>query len=298
MRAAYVFERVQASRKEVLFAMVLLACALACAFLPETALADQVTAQGKQTVYVLSSVTETQADVDSAYTNTKTFTYTAKGLLKKRVTTGETFSGIDAGSTSTWAYKNGAIVKIVRRQADSDRYGVSKFTYNAKGLMTKEAWASVPAGNDTMSTSFVYTKAGRMTKLKLYYSYQYNGEWMNQGPEVFTYAYNAKGLVKTVKTNTYGVRASNYTYDAQSNLKKATTKDESGQVRATTYKNIYDDNGLLTKRVVKGDGLTCTYAYEYKAVSVPAAKVATVQAQQWGLINENLNFAVGGYILQ
>ena len=53
----------------------------------------------------------------------------------------------------------------------------------------------------------------------------------------------------------------------------------------------YDSRGLLTKRV--SVQFSNTYEYRYKAVKVSSALASKVEAQQWALINDNLNMELG-----
>ena len=285
---------------------VALAVVLAIGLCPGLAFAQGVTAsadtaqkantlqtQATKTVYVLTKLVEngkstsefesTGQITNSSVKKTVKFSYNSKGLLAKSVfsavnkTTGQKSSSQNA--TIQWKYnKKNQLNKIVRAN------GTVKLTLDSKGKMKKSK-------SDFGYTGTFSYKSGKVVALKEVG----NGTTANKK---FTYK---NGRIAKMKSNIKGSgipsfmadwRTDSFAYDAKGNLVGR------GGAPGNT-KNTYNSKGLLTKRYsstykeTSSSGSSTTIAYTYKPIKVSSKLASKIEAQQWALLNDNFNFALG-----
>lgn len=268
--------------------VVAIAIALAATICPtparaslQTADATSVTAQSvspqadKVTVYVLESTTSANLGGDSGRSGVTKYAYKG-GLLKK--TSGKSYyEGKDLGlgdSTVRRYDKKNRIVRIDRKSGIEGKSRVT-FTYNAKGKLQK---SKLKDGGFEYVSTYKY-ESGRVSVIdrKPTAKCKRMMPYLESRKRTFSYK-NGRPVKETVKNGSSRAYTTRYSYDSHGNLKR---KGES---------NYYDANGRLAK-VVDGSGSVTTYAY--RAVKVSRSLAKQVKAQQWALINSNLNLALG-----
>lgn len=193
-----------------------------------------------------------------------------------------------------------------------DDYGSTSFTYNAKGLLTKEKSkyqtstyaydkknrlkSSTSKSNGFKATKITYTlnkkgwvvkskSAGSSTAIK--YQYNKNGKFLKmvlpyKTGKSQTITYDKKGNIAKMTSSAAKVT---FKYDAKGNATKQ-TYSYSNKKNVTTFKNTYDKNGLLVKSVHKSSGYKTTETYTYKQITVPKAAQKMVKSQQWTLLQQ------------
>lgn len=262
-------------------AAALMALVLACGVCPGTASAspasdEQADAAGlstqadTQTVYVITG-TKSVADWGIKSTVTSKYTYNSNGLL----TTINSSSNMDGDSTTTYTY-NGTNLKGVqlKQQDESAPNIVTTFTTNKKGQITK----AVQKSNYTATYTATY-KSGLVKKIVCKEEVG-SGDETSVTKDTFKYTYkNGRMATRTA----YGTKIK-YGYDAQGNI---------NDIGGSKYKNTYNSKKQLTKTTLSEEGYTYKVTYTYKAIKVKASVAEKVQAQQWAIINNNKNFALG-----
>ena len=226
-----------------------------------------------QTVYVLSRITRTDSDGKVL----QKFAYTDEGLLK------------------SINYNQGA--------------EITKFSYNKKHQFKKMTYKSVYEGK--YSCTYRYDSKGRLVSIysgdseidiKYYlddkaarYTVS-NGSYLSYSMRICRFAYDAKGDLYAIRRRSY----SEYMEDPAEVYDLESTKfffDQKGNLTmwgGYSNKNVYKKK-RLSKRTVSGNGLTWTETYKYKKLTVDKTLADQIKAQQWALINENLNLALGTY---
>ena len=279
-------------------AAVALSAVLSVGMAPSFAFAGTLTAGGadmkatsemqaqaaKKTVYVLTKITDAQTNrlmdggTGSLYNSTSKvtvkFTYNAKGLLAKSKYTRASKVDGKQGSTSkpsvhTWTYnkKN----QLVSQKVSN---GTIKYTLDSKGRHKK----AVAQYAYPVTTTYTY-KSGKVSK----YTTKLSGQTTN-----VKLAYKGGKPVTIKETTTRGSgNPSSWTheisYDARGNV-----------LLSAASPNTYNSKGLLTKRTSSsqnsnGTGGSRTITYTYKAVKVSKSLASKITAQQWALLNDDLN---------
>lgn len=280
-----------------LFAGFALAVIMACCLAPGLAFAaDQATASlsvaqvsasttvdtqaATATVYVVSSSKETNKKAGMSVTTV--YSTNENGLL-----TQEVIKQTSGDITKTWTYdaKN-----RVTKWTASDGYSSATKTITVlkNGLPKKDVLKSSSSyGNWQPFSSTYKTKSGKVVSI----TRKYKG---GSGTVKYQLKYKGKKLV-TVKNLKYK-NETTYAYDKKGNLSKVVTMKGSTKV-PIVHKNTYK-SGRVTKRVstVKsGHGSSTITTFSYKKISVPKSMVKKVKAQQWAIVNGNLNFALGSW---
>lgn len=285
---------------------VVMACVLAVTLNPAAAFASPLSAgemaqqpkqvetqAAKKTVYVLASITDVSSStVVEGYTgksikqNEKKvvkFTYNKNGLLtKSNYTSAYQREGMrkQTGSAQRqWKYnKNSQLIQVKRG------VGTAKLTLDKNGKMTK-AVADYGYTKDTMT--FAY-KSGKVASMK---SVQ-KGSYSQTKKE--TYGYSSGKLASLKNSNSTRLMS----YDKKGNLTSGCLKGQ----KSVKFAGTYDTKGLLTKRYrstyskTSPTGEKRTITYKYKAVKVDNKVASKIKVQQWALLNDNLNFALGPWI--
>ena len=246
--------------------------------------------QASKTMYVLTGITQVEKgktkleDEVCNYTEKQTvkFTYGSKGLLSKnsyaRKYTNGKFAASDK-STRKWTYdKKNRIATL------SKSIGKLKYTYDSKGRLKK----AVLKANYPVKFTFSY-KSGRIAEIKT----KAGTGTGTSGKYALSYK---NGRVANIK-NYDGAASSpfntDFAFDSKGNIKSVGSKE----IAAT-----YNGKGLLAKRVIShknektGLGGVKTITYKYKAIKVSSGLASKVKAQQWALLNENLNLAIDAQI--
>lgn len=272
-------------RKKMLAAVVTIA--LAAGMCPGFAQAGELTAsasletQATKTVYVLTGLTETYRSTSKdGYTGelrkfeqvkTVKFTYAKNGLLVQSAYS----SGDLKNIKHKWKYnKKYQIVKIIRNN------GTTKITLNSKGRMKK---AKIDYGWAAYSDAFTY-KSGKVAAIKTV---------GNGTTEEKKFAYK-NGRVVSMKSRTKGSgipssladwRTTKYSYDKKGNLAGMDATYSSKGLLTKRYKSTYKDSSPT--------GSETTITYKYKAIKVNSKLASQIKEQQWALLNDNINFALG-----
>ena len=255
------------------------------------------TQAGKKTVYVLESIT--QVEKGKSRSEDKTFdysekqtvklAYTKKGLLSKsnyarKYTSGGPLKQASDKAALKWTYdKKNRIATLKKKN------GKQKYTYGSNGKLKKVVFKV----NYPLKYTFAY-KSGKIAKVKSVYSY---GGTRSTHTDTLSYEKGQVARVKSV-TKTYQLSdpltyTRNYSYDSKGNIVSVGDKSIS-----TTY----DSKGLLKKRVLEsknekaGVGSVKTITYKYKPVKVSSGLASKVKAQQWAILNENLNLSIDALV--
>lgn len=269
------------------FIAALASLALCAALCPSFASASTLTTSGDvsttaetgtETVYVLASITE---NYGKPKPDTKKFSYSKSGLITKMAsTTYQTISGKKSSSTTKWTYgKQDGITKIANSS------GAVKWVYklNKKGVQT-ECTRTMKGGSVDKTVTKAKYKSGKIQSMTITAYYTTGGK-QRHSTETQKFAY-AKGRLAKLTQKNYSL---SYGYDKQGNLLRKKAKGLSADV----FINTYDPNGRLVTRAYKDSGSSTTFTYKYKAITVKSNQAAKVKRQQWALLNENLNFALG-----
>ena len=115
--------------------------------------------------------------------------------------------------------------------------------------------------------TFKYDKKGQIIKMTVENDF---------GKTVYNFAYKGSKLVKG--------QYEQFAYDKKGNLTRV-TRGSYGE----TYSNFYKGNKLV-KRTRDGGYKS---VYKYRAIRVPRKLQKKIKAQQWALLNNNNNFALG-----
>lgn len=277
---------------------VLIACAtaLALALMPATALASPLVAaapdtasantrletQAKpkyKTVYLIAKVDYKGSD-DKQITRRLTFTYNKQNLLTK-ANLRMRFDGEPWRRKHTVKYwYKGATIK---KMTDSGWWGTHTTTFT---LDKKNRWkkSRTDTPGDTLYSNYAYDKQGRLSRYHLKKVVHpekepamvgYDMKLVNH--EYYRLKYGKRGLGPKTLTHTTKHRAT----------------------WSCTYNEHGDRNSCgLGLREYEGDLLVKEghWTYTYKKVKVKASLVKTIKAQQWAMINDNENGAIGPYI--
>jgi hypothetical protein len=153
------------------------------------------------------------------------------------------------------------------------------YTFNKKNQCTK----AVQVNEQSESIKFTRTykgtyKSGKLKKVVCTTALD-AGDQTSTTSDEYTYTYkNGR-----VAMRSWSGSAITYAYDAKGNL---------NNIGGSQYKNTYK-NKRLTKTTSSEEGYTFKKTYTYKPIKVKASVADQVEAQQWALINNNLNFAFG-----
>lgn len=258
------------------------ALALACGLCPGTASADQLqagqvgaqdsalsTQAATKTVYVITSTTETANwGIESKVTSK--YTYNKNGLMTKWAST----SNMDGKTTTSYTY-NGTVLKG-KKKTNGDYTETVTYTANKNGKITKAVDVSLQPYAKIKRTFTAKYKSGKVNKIS--WKTVLNDE--SPTNDAYTYKYkNGRVVLRTWDNSKVA-----YAYDSKGNL---------NSIGGSKYKNTYNAKKQLTKTSQSATGYKYSKTYKYKAIKVKASVADKVQAQQWALINKNLNFALG-----
>lgn len=238
----------------------------------------------KQTVYVLKSAKMSGAKW--------TYSYDGKtGLLKK-----ETSKERSGGSGKKKYSYNGKHVLSTITQ--NDKYGryAKGLTFKSKVSLTSTSGGrfkkSTEKGKYSNGVIWKKTvkckyKSGRVVKAKISTTRgDAGGTYPWAGKATYTYKGGRMVLQHVTKSALAGYR---YSYDAHGNIDKKRSIYLNGSTSEwENLGNVYNAKGLLAKRN--------STTYSWKRLRVSKATAAKVKAQQWALLNDNLNFALGTYV--
>ena len=237
---------------------------------PGQMLGAQATAQ---TVYVISSVTYPDASKKSGRAKV-TYRYNDSGLLLSSsgkpyqlAYDGVNLSSIADGGTSYAVKSKGGRVKAVNELSSADYKSKYTFLYNGDKKLAQR-----------VQTTYSKWAGGKKT-----------GSFNKQNTYTTDYTLENGLPVGAVTTfELVGGYRSNYApvaykYDGKGNVKQIKTGDVKESV-----KNTYV-NGRLDTRTVGG----VTYTYKYKKLEVSPSTAKVVNAQQWSLVNGDMNGAFG-----
>ena len=250
--------------------------------------ADEVSAlstQSTKTVYVIDEVDEaykgTYTDADG---NEQTQTFKRKYGLTYR---NGLLASLKTGSNSdiTLAY-DGINLKKITAQGNTYSFDSSKGKVRSGTRMM---------GDSKVTYKFGYNKSGKLTSRKSASYSKVDGKLSKISSNTMKYKLN-KGCPVEITVNSIDQSGEKhqgtfqkFTYDKNGNI---ATAENQGEGSAGTMTNTYDGK-RLTKRVSESIWGTYTYTYHYKKVVVNASAASTIAAQQWALLNRNLNGAFG-----
>ena len=187
-------------------------------------------------------------------TSTTTYTYDANGNILKRA-----FKGSGYGETETFAYSSGRLKKQTYEMVEGtySSKGAFTYSYNAKGLLTKKAYAAED-GSYKYAYYYYYNDAGFVSKIV----YKAPGSDTN----TTTYTYNSKNRVtKTVSTGGGETSTTKYTYDTAGNVIKTVCDSPFDYAAYTTTRTYGEKGNLLTEKTVTGTGESYTTTKTYNA---------------------------------
>jgi hypothetical protein len=271
-------------------AIVLVFGLLACGLCPGLASAAQLEAGQANTgadlspqastkaVYVITSSVETATFGSNVYKNTLKYTYNDNGLVKKLALSGN--MDIDSSSTTTYSYSGTTLKKAI--ETTSDETIVTKYTTNKKGQFTKAIQVKDRSNGGKLTNTYtVKYKSGKLKKINVKGVFVQDGE-SSTTKNAYSYAYK-NGRVVSRTADGY---ESTYEYDKKGNLNKIT---------GATRTNKYNSKNQVTKTTLSAPaaGYKYTKTFKYKAIKVDASAVDKVLAQQWAIVNANMNFAFG-----
>lgn len=239
-------------------------------------------AASKETVYVLTEIYYGQKDENGL---TFTYKYNKNGLLKS----------YNLRNAQKGEYKYNSKKQLVKFRRSLNEWCNFDYTYNKKGQLTKiKSYYTDMKTNKYAYDGFVskltYNKKGQVIK-KTDTGKVALGEDGQLQKVTFTktYKYNKKGQVKqTVFTNSANKaqkQTANYKYDKKGNLKSVSYSDGYKQEMNLSY------NKNKTLKSISG-GESVTSYYSWKKMKVSKKLAAQVKAQQWSLINQDLNLVI------
>lgn len=265
--------------------------------------------QGKKSVWVVSSIRYSNPSSSSSSSTSKTYTYNGKGLLTKAYRSysyrGNNYSS-SSSTTNTLKYKGNNLSKITTSYWYSGQTSSSKpsvYTFKSKKGHVAQATTKNNSGNNDYKYVYTYKRnaAGGVKSYTTTYYSNYNNDgtyskklkkrsWANYNYSKFTKNRPGKMITKSKSSNGSSTTSAptTYKYDKKGNLKRQRYGDSS----ATVYKYTYNGNRVATRKYDTSSSGTVFY-YTWKKVSVPSSLVNKVKAQQWSIINNNLNFAFG-----
>lgn len=279
------------------FALLL---ALAVGAIPATALASSLevgsqvglSTQAKmRTVHVLSSATTTYDG--RSQEDMSVCTYYKNGLLKKEAWKGRSSSGSGwkTSNAMAWTYdKNGSLLSA---KGNDESW---TFKTNGGGYLTKGVCVYMQGCNKEVLA--YKASSGRVKSVAKSLYTKWNGPWEKAGTAKYAYTYkNGKLNVESYSIGS-NKGSKTFSYDAKGNLAKMKDSDGSTLV----LKNTYDPLGRLQKSAKTGSMgssamFPSTTTYKFKTIKVSERMAEKVEAQQWALLNMNINFALGGHDL-
>ena len=235
----------------------------------------------------------------TVYVLTKTYT---KGVKKPNIEykynkTGLLKSYSRMGGMVRGQYKYDKKNRLTRYRRSLNEWTTFDYSYNKKNQITgiNGYYTRIKDGKfayDGLKTTYEYNGKGQIVKETTTGEvYDYEAEKTVDAVYTIQYTYNGKGLLtqrkETVQMTNTMTGTWKLTYDKKGNLTRY--EDDNG---VTTFANTYK-SGRLTKRVTTYyDGTKVTETYQYKKMSVKKNLVSSVKAQQWSLLNMNLNLAI------
>ena len=239
------------------------------------------------TVYVMASETSVVKGMD--INETTTYTVNEKGLLVSRTATTKQ-PQLTASVTTDWTYNKNNDAKNVVTSALSSS-AKKTLSYTKAGALKADKQELPYSGFRGMSaykTSYK-TKKGKVTLAK-----RTTDTFGTKTTTTSKFKYKNGRVASIVNTSGTFTGTQEYSYNKKGDLVKTLTFKGAANIPIThklTYKN-----GRVVKRVstVQSDSGTSTVSkFKYKAVKVPKSLVKKVKAQQWALVNGDLNFALG-----
>ena len=255
---------------------------------------DKAYAAGSKTIYVIDGKYENKATKSNLMHSYK---YNKKGLLVKDV------ENISNKPTYKYKYnKKNQIVRITYKYGKKWGY-VDTYAYNSSGqLKSCTSRGTGTSRSESYYETFVCNKAGLPVKGIVK---------DKRAVTTFNYSYNKKGRVVSQYIHYVDPDAEQdftayftYKYDKKGNLKSTTAKDPDNLTGrgADRYKNTYK-KGRLVKVVMKTKYPNASKwekyqptVYTYKKIKVSKKMIPQIKKQQWALLNNNLNAALGGTI--
>lgn len=231
-----------------------------------------------KTVYVLTKI---YTDKRSKSNITQTFSYNKNGLLKS-----STLGSIVKGEY-TYNRKN----QITRYRESMNQWTTNDYSYNKKGQIIKNVCTYRNLKSNKLETKgFVST-----------YKYNKDGKLISENAKkgkkanTYKYTYGKNGFPSKFTENTeYGKKTTTYTYDKKNNIKTMETKSSDGTF-SYNYSNKYKSGRCDSQTVTEtydGDSYSIKYFYAYKKMTVSKSLADQIEAQQWSLLNNNLNNAI------
>ena len=238
----------------------------------------------KVALYVVTSMKSSYNHGYGTYTTKDAFVYNSKGLL--------------SGNTNAFGAKNNKERRKLlsyRGTTLTTHYG-SKLALDKNGRFSKfldytfkrnkQGRVSEAVSSSNMRYGFKYDKKGRVSSKTLTLKRELQAwdgsktaSYTSTRNDSSTYSYNKHGdLAKVLKTY-----RSTYIYEGGK-------KETGSESEVITFKNAYKKGRLSGRKGVYSTGSKEAYSYFYKKITVPAKYASKVRAQQWSLLNWNLNF--------
>ena len=256
-------------------------------------------------MYVLTSTTQKSVQENSpgkkiTSLTTTNYSYNKNSLLAASQSKSKSsYAGQSPSQPLTKYSYNGL---NVRKTVFSAGFTAStSFSLNKKGKRTGSETIYTGISSDRETEAYAYDKNRRLSKCtsKLFWTDAFGNS--DSETAVYTFKYDKKGRVSKKRV---GRTTMTYTYDANGNIVKTrqlvqnlnTPKNDTRNDSTKKYRNVYK-NGLLVSRSWVDDSLSnspnYTRTYKYKKVRVKATAAKAIEAQQWSLLNEDLNYVLG-----
>ena len=266
---------------------VFMAGVLACALCPGIASAATLeagssasldTQAAKSEVYVITKVERDGNGITSALFG-GTFKYAKNGLV--------TSVAVNDGAPVKYTYKNANIAQM--------KQGTSKTVVSttSHGTLKKAVWTMPNSSTKSITDTFT-SDNGRITSCTETLVPMPN---MGDGcTNKSTFTYTDGKISKETLKGTWVNTTYAYKYDKHDNLSAASMKNAyMDKAQVMPIKNTYDKEGKLKQRSFQDQYSSepTTLTYKYKKIAVDKKLAKKVKAQQWALVNGNLNFAIG-----
>lgn len=225
--------------------------------------------------------------------------------------------GTGDDETEEYTYKNGLLVsygnynfkyKGINLKSIRSTYGGSSEKLSVKSKKGMPVSASAKYDSSRYEYKFSRNAKGNLTSLKeIYYSKNYSGKTFKKAKKIRTSTTNfkldKKGRISSSSSTTSYIDKSGrwdppykYKYDKRGNLTKMTYPYQySTSSVKYSYTKGHAKSRTRTYKYSDGEKSTYTTTLRFRLVTVPSKNLPVVKAQQWALLNGNLNKAFGPF---
>ena len=272
----------------------------------------ELNAQAKKKVWVIASVDYNYSEAASSTSASKLYAYNAKGLLANTVqsikyknkNSNATVSSYTHTTKQALKYQGNNLKKVTqtyKSTASKTDIAPTVYTFESKKTLPLKVTYKYSSGETSMKNVYKYTfdESNKVTSFTNdYYTNRnsdntYSRKLKKRSTTEYTYSQYKSGHPAKMEFSYIPIEGESsdssivkYKYDVRGNL----IRSKVGSFKPTKYQYTYKGSRVIT---CKDIGSSLKRNYTWKQISVPAARVAQVKAQQWSIVNNNLNHAFG-----